>query len=78
MRLLYLSPLLLLAACGSALTQNSKDNIRNAALLTAAEYRYLDAGTPEAALNRGAHCALLKVIQTQGLDPIDGGVSCLP
>ena len=72
----YLSVLLLWAACGGGLSEESKTDIKHAANDTAAAYNHEDPATAAGALIKGAHCAVQAVIRNEKLDPVDSGIAC--
>lgn len=65
-----------LTGCGGGLSDTDKENLHNAATLEAMAYSHADAGTPFAALTRGAFCASAAVLRSQRLDQVDAGIAC--
>lgn len=76
-RALTLVTLAVLGACGG-LSAADLAGLNDAAKLTAMGYARQDATTPGAALDRGAHCAVVGVLrrQTGEAGTIDGGIAC--
>lgn len=65
-------------ACGGGLSVDDQADLQNAARLSAMGYRHQDSGTPGAALDRGAFCAVSAVLRDQKLPAVDAGINCGP
>lgn len=66
----------LVVGCGAGMDDVDKQELQNAAVLTAAAYHERDAGTAAAAFDRGAFCAVHKIMLDQRLTVPDGGIAC--
>jgi hypothetical protein len=66
----------LAASCARGLSDANREELRSAAKLSGMAYGHADAGTPFAALSRGAYCSVAAVIRDQKIDPVDAGIAC--
>jgi hypothetical protein len=70
--------LALVDGCGSGLSPNDLDAVKQSATLNAMAYRYEDAATPSAALERAAYCADWGIANRNHLSLPDSGIQCVP
>ena len=66
-----------MADCGGpALTPADASGLHDVAVLTSLGYARQDAGTPGAALDRGAFCSVQGILTRQHLPTVDAGIVC--